>query len=82
MAINFHGQRTAVTVTKPFAHGWNINARFNAKRGEQMPQAVVSQRSATDTLARPNQWLSAHKDAANGVLWLWADVLPYILVKS
>ena len=34
MTINTHGQRAAVTVSKPFAHGWNINARLNAKRGE------------------------------------------------
>ena len=41
VSINFHRQRPAVFVSKPFANCWNIHARFNARRREEVAKIVM-----------------------------------------
>ena len=41
VSVNVHGQRTAVLVAKPSADGWDVNARLDAGRGEEVAEVVV-----------------------------------------
>ena len=42
MSMDTHGQRAAVFVAKPARYGRNVNASFNAARGKQVAQIVMS----------------------------------------
>src|SRR6266513_1991873 len=51
MTVRFHCQRAAVLVSKPPGNGRNIHAAFNAARGEQVPQVVMSDAICSDLFA-------------------------------
>ena len=52
VSINFHCQRAAVFVTQPTRYGRNVHAAFDAPRGKQVAQIVVSQMSYARFLFR------------------------------
>ena len=41
VAINFHGERSAVAVPQPAGDRWNIHASLDTAGGEQVAQVVV-----------------------------------------
>ena len=57
MAIDAHRQRTAVFVAKPARYGRNVNASFNAARGEQVAQVVVGDSLHFDGFCRAGHGL-------------------------
>src|SRR5687767_5361553 len=42
MTINFHGQGSPIFMPEPTRDGWNVNAGFDAARGEKMSQIMES----------------------------------------
>ena len=51
MAVNFEGQHSAIAVAQPAGDGWNINAAFDATRGKQVAQIVMSEAGDFQLLA-------------------------------
>ena len=79
MAINFHGERAAVNVSKPARNRRNVNARFNATGGEQMPQIVMRDAGTPDILqARVSDFShSPSTQTRSSRLWLLFTLQPF-----
>ena len=73
MPIDLHGERTAVLVAKPPADRGDVNARFNAPRGEEMAQVVMRESGDSERLAgsvnSPLALLHAHHRSVQRFLW-------------
>jgi|GEM_PF-1925585 len=43
MSVRFHRERSAVLVSEPAADCWDVHARFNTGRGEEVSEIVMSE---------------------------------------
>ncbi len=63
VAVDTHGERSAIFVPEPPGKSWNIHTRLNADGREKVPKVVMSDPLDSEDFARPTDRFPTFPDS-------------------